>query len=773
MIKRSWKIKEINNDSGLSDYIKSLVLRRLLLNRGIEKKVDAENFLNPKKTNYVSPYAFVDMEVAISRIISAIEANEKILIWGDFDADGVTSTALLHKVFSKIGANFTHFIPNRKDMGHGLNSKKLIEFISREKVKLVITVDCGISNVKEAKLLKNLKVDLIITDHHKMEGEIPCAYAIINANAPNKIEERLDLSEIKSLCNLAGVGVAFKLAQALIEKCPILKGIEEELLCLACVGTISDLVPLFGENRKIATEGLEFINAKKHKGISKLFEMVGKQGVITSTDIAFVLTPRINAMGRLSDVKAPFELLCEENPNNFQENIETLNNYNKIRQALCEETLSEVLEIAKKDKNKAIIHFNPDWNIGIIGIVASGIVEATSKPVFLMTSGENGQIRCSIRSPKGYNVYEILKHNKDIFQGFGGHALAGGFSFDSNEISFEQVKIKILNTIKELYGGILIDNSIEYDIELETTDLSEDLLKEIKILEPFGEGNPAPLFCIKDTNYFSHKFVGKETKHLKLECKKDNSILNCVWWQKDKFNQTGVIDLLFVPKLNIFNDIRTIQLELIDVYSKTQNDIKIYDHRKKDNIFPQINDYLKKDGINLKVYAKKQVTFENIKGYETILKKVNDENGNENGIMFFDYPSNIEEFKEIFKQNDYKKIHLLAENFAYDIEFYIKNLLGMLKYAHNKKQGDINISKMAELLGVNYDFVQVVFEIFEHEGAIKILSENKIEFIKSIPVADFKNNTMYEILNDEFQKISEFKKLLSDSSVDEILSFIN
>ena len=393
------------------------IIESILKSRNI---TDIKAYMNPEDKDLSSPYVFSDMEKAVTIINNAIKNNDKILIWGDFDADGVTSSALMYKTLDKLGANFEIFIPEREKHGHGLNSKKALEYISKHKIKVLITVDCGISNASEVKLIKSFGVDVIITDHHKLDGETPQAFAILNPQAPNSLKDDLDIRQIENLCQLAGVGIAYKLALKLLEKEK-----DDELLILACIGTISDVVPLLGENRTIVSNGLKLINENQHKGISMLFKSVGREN-ITSNDIAFVLTPRINAVGRLSTPELAFEFLTEESESALNFILEKLDNFNKIRQSLCENIYLEASDMAKDTNEAAIVLYDKNWHIGIIGIVAAKILEDYSKPVFMITSNENNIGRCSIRSIEGYNVYEILKSNSNLFLGYGGHALAGG-----------------------------------------------------------------------------------------------------------------------------------------------------------------------------------------------------------------------------------------------------------------------------------------------------------------------------------------------------------
>ena len=768
--------KEIEQSRELSEYINDPLLCDLLLLRGIKTTNEAKEFLNSETNKLSRLDVFNDGQKALDTIRKAIELQEKILVWGDFDADGVTSSALMHKTLLKLGANFEIFIPDREKHGHGLNSKKALELIAKHKIKILITVDCGISNAKEINLIKSFGVDVIITDHHKLDGETPQAYAILNPQAPNSLKENLEIKQIQNLCRLAGVGVAYKLALELLNEEE-----NEELLVLACVGTISDVVPLLGENRTIVAKGLKLINEKRHKGISMLFENNGRQN-ITSNDVAFVLTPRINAVGRLSTPDLAFEFLTEENESSLNFILEKLDNFNKIRQSLCENIYLEASDMARENKkDSAIILYNNDWHLGIIGIVASKVVEDHNKPVFMITSDENNIGRCSIRSIEGYNVYEILKSNADLFLGYGGHSLAGGFSFDMNLHPFEEIKSAILNTIEELNIEPQKKDCFEVDKFLDANQINKSLIEKINVLEPCGQNNPSPIFGLKDTTLKDSRVIGKNANHLKFICQKDEINFECVKWSENDFKipLNSTLDIAFSPRLNVFNNEENIQLEICDVFcekytpKKENNSLKIYDHRKKDGILNQICDYLKRDDLDITIWAKNVKTIENLKNYPEIKNKFYENKDRYESIMFFNYPSNFEELKAVLNEINPVKIHFMKDNYDENIENYIKLLSGMLKYAHNHKNGEISIVKLACACGTSEAFVQLALEIFENSGSIEILDVDKIKYIEPVNIEKISSQSLYEILTEEFTKILEFKKHLAEDDLDKMYELVN
>ncbi len=763
---------------------KNKILDELLVLRNLVEEDEIAEFLNPKKSDFISWYAFSDMEKAKKRIFTSIEKKETILIWGDFDCDGVTSTSILYKALLALNAKVIKFIPNRMLHGHGLNSGELLKFISKEKVKLVITVDCGISNVSEVNLLKNFNVDVIITDHHSTDSELPKSFAIINPQVNNALKDNLNMKEIKSLSYNSGSIVAYKLAMALLEEKDDVN-LKDELLLIASMGAIADVVPLLGENRAIVKEGLKILNAKKekaHKGIYKLFYKNIENKEITSEDAAFILAPRINAAGRLKDAEISFEFLTSNNETRLDVLIEELDNYNKIRQSKCTEIYESIGDYLNKNKeetqNPAIILLNPDWHIGVIGIAASKIVEEYDKPCFLMTVDEDNNARCSIRSNDKINVYQILKENENLFLGFGGHKLAGGCSFSLNDTPFEKVKNALLESIKNNLEDEEKKDVLYCDIELKGDDINSDLIQTIDKLEPFGQNNETPLCAMFDVVLDEIIPMGKDKNHLRLSLIKDDKKFQGIIWRHSSIEiaPKTKVDIAFHPKLNVFNGVENVQLEIVDIYSPElkfqKSDFKVYDHRKKTGILGQIAQYLKHDNPDVGIWAKNPKTKEELSSYKDIEANFIDEIKHHRGLMFFDYPSSYEEFLEIISKIKPQKIHFMNHKINENLEDYIKLLSGMLKYASNKMEGKIDIERIAGSLGLSVNFVQISLEIMEDIQSIKIIDKDKIQYLSPIDRNKFRENSLWEILKEEFNNIIEFKKSLLNCEIKDIENLI-
>ena len=487
----------------------------------------------------------------------------------------------------------------------------LDKLISKDKSKLIITVDCGVSNVKEVALAKTFKADIIITDHHEAQEILPEAFAIINPKAKNSLVPDLDFETIESLNCLAGVGVAFKLACALLEKYDE-QDFVKELLPLVAVGTIGDIVPLIKENRCLVTSGLELIRQKQHFGLTRLIDKMNLPfETLTSENVSFGIVPRINATGRLENPKSAIDLLISTDEKTVDECIGKLNELNETRQTLCDETFSQAVEMISKKPSlfkKSIVLFSPDWHIGIIGIVASKLVEKYHVPAFLMTKDNNDEtkIRCSCRSIKGINIFETLSMISDKFTNFGGHKMAGGFAFDSAVTPFEIIRKEINRVIDEQTQGFDFTPTIEIDMPVEAEDLSLSLIEEIEKLQPFGAENQPPIFAMTDLVLKNYKLMGTNSNHLKMFLETPlKNIVEGVKWNIGKFDVplNTKMDIAFSPKSNTFNGKTTLQLDISDIHSeylKEEKSLKILDHRKKTDIFSTLEEKLYLEYPNLK-----------------------------------------------------------------------------------------------------------------------------------------------------------------------------
>lgn len=781
---KEWIINK--NDKASS----SPLVERLLATRGVVKPDDVKEFLNPLETKLTPPSAFNDMIKAVERLVKSIDNQENILVYGDFDADGVTSTALLLRTFRELGAKVDYFIPDREADGHGLNVKALVKLMATKKPKVIVTCDCASSDVEQVSFINSFKIDVIITDHHEAPEILPAALAIINPKAPNALDEKLSATEIEHLASLAGVGVAFKLAQALLAYYNKLEFVYD-ILPYVTVGTVSDVVPLIGENRYFVSKGLQLISSGKHLGLKKLLESAGyvlEQG-ITSEQIAFGVAPRINASGRLDTIEDALKVLVSDNVQEIDMSIISLNNFNKIRQELCENIFLEAEEMLKKQGNSdnAIILFNPKWHIGIIGIVASKLVEKYYKPAFLMTfSEETKQVRCSSRSVEGVNIYDVLSANAELFDGFGGHAMAGGLSFDTQKVTFEQVKKALNITVNEILGGKKLLPTLKVDLQLEPIEVNGNLISDIERLQPFGAANPNPVFVVNNLTLLQKKLMGANKNHLKLIVEDtQHNTFDCIWWSKGDISlQPGdVLDIAFCPQLNTYNGSTNIQLILQDVHadnlkeetitsSENSSELKIYDHRKKADIFSSVEDYVKTSKLNIGVFAEENDVLAKLKSYKALHERVfNRQNLQKlDVVMFFDYPVNEEVFDKILKITAPKSVHFMNyEIKKLDEKTFLKTFSGMLKFAYNNKNGVLDIERCASFLAQSNDTIVELLNVFVEGEMIKIIekspSQFKIKYLSNAEISKALHTNAYKEFLSEIKASADYKSLLLETEL--------
>lgn len=565
----TWTIKpkSKNESTELAGKYHPVVLQ-LLFNRGLSQKEDIENYFNSDyETSVSDPFLFSDMKKAVERIARAKEKKEKIAIYGDYDADGVTATALLFETLEKLGfENVIVYIPDRQLEGYGMNMEA-IEYLHKEKVDLIITVDCGITSQEEIEKAGKLKIDVVITDHHHVPQMLPEALAVINPNVKD-----CQYPEKK----LAGVGVAFKLAQAMYEKMNPKEA--EQLkwsLDLVAIGTVADCVPLLGENRVLAKYGLIVLSKTKRKGLLEMFKVgrisISEDDRPNTHKISFQVAPRINAAGRMDHASFSYKLMIEKDPVKARDMALEVESKNQSRQKITGEITREARAIAENMfKNKKFIFAeNEHWPAGLLGLVAGKIADEFNKPTLILQKREYEFVG-SLRSIPQVNIIETLEKCAGLLIKFGGHAQAAGVRVAHGQI--EKFYAKFGHLIEEQLEGKDISPQIEVDMEIGADDVNWELLGQIKKMEPFGEGNEEPVFLAKNMIVEDFRIVGNGSKHLKLALRsKDSSpkIFDAIGFgMGDKFpnlKNGDSIDIVFNLQEDEWNGNKKIQLKLIDL----------------------------------------------------------------------------------------------------------------------------------------------------------------------------------------------------------------
>ncbi len=765
----------------LSIYRENPLLARLLVQRGIDTDEKAEQFLNPDESLFLPLSVFKDGEKTLNRLISAIETGEKAVVYGDFDTDGVSSTAILYKTLKHFGANVGRYIPSRDAESHGLNTKAIINLISKEHAKLIITVDCGISNTKEISLAKSLGTQIIVTDHHEAPDELPDAYAIINPKAGTKLVDTLTSAQIRSLCNLCGAGIAFKISVALCRHFGDEKFIDE-ILPLAALGTVGDIVPLTDENRFLTTKGLELIKQGVNPGLKVLLETAGITNFekVTSETLTYGVVPRINACGRLSDATAAFRLLTSEDASELADLAKELDDLNKLRKDLCDEAYEKVSKILEnpEDRKHAAVICDDGFHIGIIGIVAAKIVENYNIPAFIMRS-DDGFYRCSCRAPEGINVHEVLKANGEYFKGFGGHEAAGGFSFDSNVVSFEKIKRLLREAVIAQTGGEALIPTVYADLKLTADEINEKLLETIDSLEPFGAANPAPLFVIGGSveRFF---FMGNNANHLKIFLNSDDKIFECIKWKCPTFDaeRGEKLDIAFYPRKNTYNSVESIQLMAQEIFfTESRNKrvpLKIADLRNKPFSLEKLVDYIEKTDFCVKIFAEKKQSVEFLSKFEPLKKILVDRHHTDKNVqtlILYDLPPSSEILRSL-RGNQLKTVYLLNSDYEENSpDKFLAKLTGMSKFCQTHKQGKSTLSDFAKALCVDTGTVKCGLEILADTNVIRAkFSDDEnicVKFNEPVSVEKIRENERYDILTDILERRNLFLKKLSTDKISE------
>ena len=555
---KKWECYNLDNEK-VEELVKKRhitnLLASILVNRGIIDGEKINVFLNPTRKDFYNPFLMPDMEIAVKRIVKAIENKEKIMIYGDYDADGITSITVLKKYLNEIGLKTGEYIPNRLNEGYGLN-KDAISKIYNDGYKLMITVDCGISGLEEVDYANSLGMEIIITDHHEPAEKLPEAIAVIDAK---RKDNKYPFNQ------LAGVGVVFKLIQAISTELKLEEKEYLKYLDLVCIGTISDIVPLVDENRVIAKLGLKLIEKTKNIGLKTLLNIADLRK-IDSTAISFGVAPRINACGRMGFQEEALQLFLTEDSGEATKIAKRLVQFNQERQAKEKQIFEEVIEkIEKDDKDKkCIVLAEENWHHGVIGIVASKITEIYYKPsILICLEGDKG--KGSGRSVPGFDLYTALTKCSDYIEKFGGHSMAIGITIKKE--NFEKLKETIEKYAQESnISDIMPIINIDKEINLKNINIEE--VKSLELLEPFGEANKMPLFLLRNLKIDSIRALSGG-KHLKLTLKQDNNIVDAIGFNMGDLSKEYLlgdkVDVVGTIEINSFGNKENIQINLKDI----------------------------------------------------------------------------------------------------------------------------------------------------------------------------------------------------------------
>ncbi|MGA1845606.1 single-stranded-DNA-specific exonuclease RecJ [Deferribacter abyssi] len=567
-----WFIEEVNIEK-LFDLLDKwhlpIPVGMTLFKRGVLTSNDLNTFFNTPLQSLRNPFHMKDMEKAVRRVYEAIIAKEKICIYGDYDVDGVTSTALIYLFLKELGANVIYYIPNRLEEGYGLNFEAIDE-LRLKKISLLITVDCGITAIDEIEYAKACGIDVIITDHHRPFDELPNAYSVLN---PIREDDEYEFK------GLSGVGVVFKFIMAIRyflsinnffkDKMPNLK----KYLDIVALGTIADVVPMVDENRIFVKHGLKILSSRDVRiGLNELKRVTGLLNTnIEVSHVGYVLAPRINAVGRLGESNRGVRLLITKNKNEARWLAEELDIENKYRQEMERRILSDsfnkIERLGLAQKYSGIVLYSDRWHPGIIGIVASRVAEKYNKPAIVI-SLEEGVGKGSARSIADFHLYDCLKEISDLFLKFGGHRYAAGIQLYEQNIKLLQRRFD--EVIKKYRGTNQQHPELVIDAIVKPKDINMDLMNWLERMKPFGQGNQEPLFCMRDVKkYQQFAFTGRDKSHMRGFIEKDRYVFEVVGYNMKDYQSYvrnhDSFDIVFTPEINQWFGDRSILLKLKDI----------------------------------------------------------------------------------------------------------------------------------------------------------------------------------------------------------------
>ena len=547
------KIDEITNATGVNRIVSAI-----LAVRGFDAQ-SAKAYIDRDMSGIYDPFLIKDMDKAVERINKAISSKEKMTVFGDYDADGVTSCALLVSCIEELGGIVDYYIPDRETEGYGV-SRASVDIIKERNTSLIITVDCGITAVEECEYARGLGIDMIITDHHECSSTVPDAVAVIDSKQEN--------------CTypykyLAGVGVALKVAQALLKGKYTDSQVLEKYSELAMIGSVADIVPLCDENRIICSAGLEKIKHTTNFGIKALLDVSGiENDSITATKIGFILAPKINAVGRLENASRAIALFLAKSYDEAFAIASEMNEYNIKRQKIEAEILEEAEQMLKKEGNNddVIVLCNKDWHHGVVGIVSSRLSKKYMKPCILISSSPDGLYKGSGRSVNGFSIYDALEYCKSELVSFGGHELAVGLTLEKDKT--DAFRKKINEYAEKNFSEEMSVSTIVADCEMRGRHINMAVAEELQLMQPFGTGNSQPVFFINNMTVQRVMKIGSEKQHLKLQLLKDGISVGAVafgFGTDSRIAFNDVISVMACLDINEYRGTRSVQLRIIDI----------------------------------------------------------------------------------------------------------------------------------------------------------------------------------------------------------------
>lgn len=732
----------------------SPIVKRLLSQRGVLTEEEADKFLHPTLDSLHSTKQLDAIDRAVERVNRAIENGESILVYGDYDADGVTSTAVMVEALRQSGAMCDYYIPNRFTEGYGPNEEAFRE-AHRQGFQLIITVDNGIAGVNEVDIANELGMDVIITDHHEIQETLPNAYAIIHP----KCSPNYPFKE------LAGVGVAFKFATHLLGTIP------KELLDLVAIGTVADLVPLQDENRVLVYYGLKQLQNTKRHGLKALKKISNLEDQITEDDIGFRIGPRLNAVGRLQDANVAVDLLLSEDQEEAEELADYVQQLNTERQQIVSQITKEAKEMIETDSSlkdcSVILVAKENWNQGVLGIVASRLVEMYRKPTIVLSILPDSDLaKGSARSIEAFDLFENCMQVKDLFEQFGGHAQAAGMTVKVDNINPLRRELSML--ADEQLSEEDAKPVIKIDQTIELKDVSIDVLEQMELLAPFGMGNPKPIFHVEAVPSDMRQ-IGSAKNHLKFKLIEESSELDGIGFQFgyliDRIAPLSRVEFVGELTINEWNGLKKPQLSLKDVAVK---EWQLFDYRRLKNWHTKIIDETESYFVAFRSETKVDslpVVWSPQQLYESASSVRN--------LYLLDYPTNLNELRELLQKVSFENLIVCfqANEDAFFHSIPTKEEFAWL-YQLIRKRTFFNYKedapKLMKYKGWRLDKIKFMFQVF-HELNFVTKKEHLIVPVSNPTKQNLETSTIYQ----SKLQAKDLEELLLYSSYAELKEWIN
>ncbi|WP_270736829.1 single-stranded-DNA-specific exonuclease RecJ [Streptococcus anginosus] len=732
--KYDWQIATNFSDESFIKKAKKLGLEasvaNLVYQRGIQTEEALRDFLEPSLDQLHDPYELHDMDKAVTRIRQAIENYEQILIYGDYDADGMTSASIVKEALEQLGAECQVYLPNRFTDGYGPNASVYKYFIENQGISLIVTVDNGVAGHEAIELAQSMGVDVIVTDHHSMPEVLPDAYAIVHPEHP---EAEYPFK------HLAGCGVAFKLATALLEE------VQVELLDLVAIGTIADMVSLTGENRILVKYGLSVLKNTQRIGLQELFKIAGiQENEVDEETVGFQIAPRLNALGRLDDPNPAIELLTGFDEEEARDIALMINQKNEERKEIVQKIYDEAKTMV--DLNKPVqVLAGEGWNPGVLGIVAGRLLEELHQPVIVLNI-ENGLAKGSARSIEAVDIFEALDPHRDLFVAFGGHAGAAGMTLEASKL--EALSQVLVAYIEDNQVDLSTKNELFLDEELSLPDLTLETLKNFEKLAPFGMDNKKPVFYLKDFKVENARTMGAGNTHLKLKISQANVAFEVVAFGlgnlATEFSQTKNLELAVTLSVNKWNGQTSLQLMLVDA---RVNGIQLFNIRGKNAPLPE--------NVPVLRFSEEMPNLEKSRA-----------------VVVYDLPERLNQLKVIIQQGHFEAIYFKNEIAQ---PYYLTGFgtrdqfVKLYKTIYQFPEFDIRykLKELAAYLKIDPILLIKMIQIFEELDFVTI-QDGVMQVNKKAEKKAIENSHIYQ----ELKKTVKEQELMALGTVQEIYDYL-